>query len=57
MTSPIRRGALALALGILGFSLGSARAGIAVVDRPDTKASRVTAITPRTGRHSCRAPS
>ena len=35
MTSPIRRGALALALGILGFSLGSARAGITVIDRPD----------------------
>jgi Beta-L-arabinofuranosidase, GH127 catalytic domain len=39
MTSPIRRGALALALGILGFSLGSARAGITVVDRPDAASS------------------
>ena len=33
MTSRVRRGALAL--GVLGFSLASARAGITVIDRLD----------------------
>ncbi len=39
MTSRVRRGALASVLGVLWFSLASARAGITVIDRLDATSS------------------